>query len=267
MDKHDGRAHAALNLQYATGLQLAGDNVQLLEAVAQHGSITGAAQAVGISYRTAWQRIETLNNLATSPLVERASGGAGGGGTRLTSAGQRLLTRFRALETEHQRFLRRLSRHMSAADDTLATLGRMSMQLSARNQFHGRIETIRNGAVNAEINIDVGSGHTIGAIITEDSLARLDLHEGDDALAIIKASSVILTTDTSAATSARNCLAGTISRLQPGAVNTDVVIDLGAGKSVGAIITNTSAEQLGLAEGVAAAALFQAASVILARSA
>jgi len=52
--------------------------------------------------------------------------------------------------------------------------------------------------------------------------------------------------------------------VQPGAVNAEVVIDLGGGNSVAAIITNTSAQALQLAEGVEAAAIFKASSVILA---
>src|SRR5699024_1236649 len=127
------------------------------------------------------------------------------------------------------------------------------------------VSDIRHGAVNAEVHVAIGGDQTIVAMVTEDSLARLDFGMGDDAVAIIKASSVIVTTQSAPATSARNHLTGTIARLQPGAVNTDVVVDLAAGKSVGAIITNTSAERLGLAEGVAAGALFKASSVILAR--
>lgn len=265
MTNPTGQAEAALNLHYASGLRLASDGVRLLEAVARHGSITNAARAVGISYRTAWQRVESLNNLAATPLVERVSGGTGGGGSRVTAAGERLLEQFRALEEEHRHFLARLSARIGNANDGLETLQRIAMQTSARNQFHGRVEAIKHGAVNAEVCVGIGSGHSITAIITEDSLARLDFSNGDDAVAIVKASSIILSVEPALPTSARNHLRGSIGRLHPGAVNTDVVLDLDGGKSVGAIITNVSAERLGLAEGRPAAALFKASSVILAR--
>lgn len=265
MVDQSGQAQAALQLHYASGLQLARDGVQLLEAVATHGSITRAAKAVGISYRTAWQRIESLNNLAETPLVDRATGGAAGGGTRVTAAGQRLLAQFHALEAEHRRFLERLSTRMGDDDATVKTLGRIAMQTSARNQFHGHVTRIQHGAVNAEVHVDIGGNQTIVAIITEDSLDRLAFAEGDDAVAMIKASNVIVTTEAAVATSARNHLAGTVGRIHPGAVNTDVVIDLSGGKNVGAIVTNTSAARLGLVHGAAAGALFKASSVILAR--
>lgn len=264
MSQRNAQAEAALNLHYMSGLRLAAESVQLLEAVSAHGSITHAARAVGISYRTAWQRIESLNNLAEAPLVQRATGGSGGGGTHITHAGESLLAQYRVLEAEHQRFLERLSTHIGGEAATFETLRRIIMQTSARNQFHGRVQAVKHGAVNAEVNLAIGNDNIITAIITEDSLARLGLSEGEDALAIIKASSVIVTTEPSGPTSARNQLSGTVSRLQQGAVNTDVVLDLGGGKSVGAIITNDSAERLELAEGAPAGALFKASSVILA---
>src|SRR5699024_9702477 len=202
MAEHRGQAQAALRLHYASGLHLAAEGVRLLEAVAHYGSITHAARAVDISYRTAWQRIESRNNLAETPLVERVTGGFGGGGSRITAAGERLLAQYRALEEEHHHFLERLSARIGLADDSWQTLQRIAMQTSARNQFHGRIEAITHGAVNAEVRIDIGS-HTIAAIITEDSLARLALNIGDAAVAIVKASSIILTAESAPATSAR----------------------------------------------------------------
>lgn len=264
MTRRDAQAQATLNLHFASGLRIAVDGVALLEAIARFGSITSAASAVGISYRTAWQRVESLNNMADAPLVERAIGGAGGGGTRITAAGQRLLAQFRTLEAEHQRFLERLSACTGAESASLGTLMRLRMQTSARNQFHGRVNTIKRGAVNAEVSLGIGNDNVIVAIITAESLSRLDLCQGDEAVALIKASNVILTTEPAVPTSARNHLHGTIGRLHQGAVNTDVVVDLGGGKSVGAIITNESAGRLKLAEGAPAGALFKASSVILA---
>jgi molybdate transport system regulatory protein len=63
--------------------------------------------------------------------------------------------------------------------------------------------------------------------------------------------------------SARNQLPGMVSRIMPGAVNTEVVIELDGGGTVAAIITNSSVAELGLAKGVHAVAIFKASSVIL----
>ena len=65
--------------------------IELLRAIAEKGSITHAAKAVGISYKSAWDAIDTMNTLAGEPLVARSTGGKGGGSTQLTARGRRLV--------------------------------------------------------------------------------------------------------------------------------------------------------------------------------
>jgi molybdate transport system regulatory protein len=82
--------------------------------------------------------------------------------------------------------------------------------------------------------------------------------------ALIKSSSVIvMTAGEGVRLSARNQLAGTVARLTRGAVNAEVVIALGGGGTVAATVTDESVDTLGLAQGLAATALFKASSVIL----
>ena len=68
--------------------------VALLRAVDQHGSITQAAKAFGMSYKAAWDAIDRMNELSRTPLIERAVGGKGGGSTRLTEHGRKLIERY-----------------------------------------------------------------------------------------------------------------------------------------------------------------------------
>src|SRR5699024_3039917 len=136
---------------------------------------------------------------------------------------------------------------------------------SARNQFHGRIATLTHGAVNAEVQLDIGAGNMLTAIVTEASVERLQLAVGGDAEAIIKASSVLLAAADTAATSATNRESGQVAPLERGAGNSDVVVAIGDGKSVGAIVTSRSAEDLGLCSGASVCALIKASSVSLAR--
>lgn len=138
------------------------------------------------------------------------------------------------------------------------------MKTSARNHFEGTVTGLKTGAVNDEVVIDTGSGLKIVAIVTHESAAALGLAVGEPAFALIKASSVIVVADEgSARFSTRNRLAGTVVRVQPGAVNTEVVIELAGGAGVAAIVTNDSAERLGLAVGTPATAIFKASSVIV----
>lgn len=138
------------------------------------------------------------------------------------------------------------------------------MKTSARNQFTGPVSRIQRGAVNDEIEIQTAGSHKIVAVVTHESANGLALKEGAQAFALVKASSVIIVTGAETAHfSARNRLTGKVSRLVPGAVNTEVVIDLPGGGAVAAIITNESANALALTIGGTATAIFKASSVIV----
>lgn len=139
------------------------------------------------------------------------------------------------------------------------------MKTSARNQFPGIVKSVQKGAVNAEVILDAG-GFDIAAIITNGSVDSLGLKPGAQAIALIKAPWVILTTDENLKTSARNNLCGTVARCQEGAVNSEVVVDLPGGKSIVAIVTNESIQSMGLKVGVRVCALIKASHIILATS-
>lgn len=72
----------------------------LLELIAAEGSIAAAGRRMGMSYKRAWQLVEEMNAMFTDPLVESARGGAGGGGARLTEAGQAVLAEYRGLQCD-----------------------------------------------------------------------------------------------------------------------------------------------------------------------
>ncbi|WP_160153688.1 TOBE domain-containing protein [Microbulbifer sp. ALW1] len=236
---------------------------QLLRAIAECGSISAAAKSVGISYKTAWDRIDAMNNLASAPLVVRSAGGSQGGGTALTQMGAKVLKGFTALEAEHALFLERIGRKVREFADIAEFAGAGAMKTSARNQFRGSVIAVKPGAVNAEVILDIGAEQPLVAIITNDSITALGLEVGATAIALVKASWVILAKELGLKTSARNQLRGTVRRIEQGAVNSDVSLALGNGKTIGAIITNESVKELALAEGDEASALFKSSSVIL----
>ncbi len=71
---------------------------ELVERIAQTGSISAAARAMGMSYRRAWQLVEALNRDYRERLIDTATGGKRGGGARVTPFGQQIVARFRAME-------------------------------------------------------------------------------------------------------------------------------------------------------------------------
>jgi molybdate transport system regulatory protein len=141
---------------------------------------------------------------------------------------------------------------------------RIAMKTSPRKQFAATVRTVRSGAINDEIELQVIGRLNIVATVTRESRTELGLEVGAKAFALVKASSILLMTDAGdVRLSARNQLAGTVTRVLPGAVNTEVVLTLPGGGSVAAVVTNTSADALGLKIGAAATAVFKASSVIL----
>lgn len=240
------------------------DHLELLERIDAEGSITAAANAMGMSYKAAWEAVEAINNLSEEPLVERKTGGKKGGGTTLTQRGRRVVGAYRRLEQEREHVLKKLAEVMDDFDQYYHLIRRFDMKTSARNQFLGSIKSIKLGAINAEVVMDIGGGDMLAAVITNESVEHLGLKVGAEAYAMVKAPWVIVTTSDGFKTSARNELRGTVVRCQEGAINGEVIIELSGGKTVAAVVTNDSIKSLGLAEGVKATALIKASHVILA---
>ena len=228
--------------------RLALDQIGLLQAILETGSISAAAKSLGLSYKTAWERLERLNNLSKLPLVSRSSGGSKGGGTQLTEYGMQVIKGFTELKQHHQQFLRGLNDQLHSIDDIGGFVRHSALQASARNQFLGTVNSVLTGAVNTEVLIDITESLQLVAIVTEHSRKEMALAAGQEVLALIKASSVTLAVGANFKVSARNRFTGTITRLERGSVNSDVSIDLGDSKTLSAIITNHSAESLELAE-------------------
>lgn len=238
--------------------------VDLLAGIAEHGSITRAAKSLKMSYKSAWGAIDTMNNLAGEPLVERLTGGKGGGGTKLTRRGEQLVVNFKAIQQEHVRFIEHLGRQARGIADNFLLIRRMNLKTSARNNFFGRVRKIRRGAVNDEVELEVVGGIKIISVITCESTKELNLRAGAEAFALIKSSQIILVTDDRGAKfSARNRLKGVVSRVQTGAVNTEVIVDLPGGGTVAAVVTKESSKTLGLKKGKKVMAIFKASSVTL----
>ncbi|WP_018879517.1 winged helix-turn-helix domain-containing protein [Thioalkalivibrio sp. ALE9] len=70
----------------------------LLEAIRDKGSISAAARSVGMSYRRAWDLVETMNQSFREPVITTAKGGSGGGGAQVTEFGGTVLARYRDME-------------------------------------------------------------------------------------------------------------------------------------------------------------------------
>lgn len=263
------RLRGRLEVSTELGAFLGDTRVRLLEAIAEHGSISQAAKHVPLSYKAAWDAVDAMNNLADQPLVLRSTGGRAGGGTTLTEHGRRVVAMYRAVEAEYQQALDRLADPFADAPggDMAAfrrLLRRLSVRTSARNQFAGRVSGLREGPVDFEVLVRLDEQTELAAVVTRTSAENLNLAIGSEVIVLVKSSSLLLLTDETLRISARNRLWGTVSRIVEGPVNAEVTLALAGGRSATAVITRDSVQTLGLAPGVRACAAFKVSSVILA---
>lgn len=242
---------------------LSNQQIELLLAIKDCGSITAAARQVGISYKTAWDRIDAMNNLSDQPLVARSAGGAKGGGTQLTNFGEDILAGFSQLQEEHAAYVERLGTSLHSMSDLANFLRSTTLHTSARNQFRGQIKKVTRGEVNAEIELKISDTTSIVSHVTNESAQKMKFKKGSNAIALIKSSWIILSKELDVATSARNKLVGTVSKINKGKVNSEVSIDLGENKTLCSVITNQSVNTLKIKKGDELCALFKASSVIL----
>ncbi|RXJ91193.1 molybdenum-binding protein [Arcobacter sp. CECT 8983] len=222
--------------------------IELLFAIQKCGSISKAAKEVPMSYKKAWEAVDAMNNLSSQAVVLTEKGGKGGGGTSLTSYGENLLKTYLFLKEEQKSFLNRLKEATDIDTGTLKTIGRLAMQISARNQIVGRVDKIVSNDVSANVVIVPKSGHELFANISNDAMQSLDIKKDSEVIAIFKSINVLLSTSGDIAISARNKIEGTISSIIKDKTNSEVIINIGEGQSISSIVTTGAVKQLGLEE-------------------
>ncbi|MBQ1784870.1 MAG: TOBE domain-containing protein [Gammaproteobacteria bacterium] len=138
------------------------------------------------------------------------------------------------------------------------------MLTSARNQISAIVSAVEPGAVNSQLVLTTSQGDQVVAVVTRDSVQQLGLAPGVAVTALIKAPWVMLASDDGSRYSARNQLAGTVTTIERGAVNSMVSVKTAAGTVVVASVTNSSVSDMGLVSGSKVVALFKASHIIVA---
>lgn len=87
-----------IRVDLVPGISFGPGKADLLQGIAETGSIAAAGRRLGMSYKRAWSLVETLNGMFGAPLVSATKGGAAGGGAALTPAGEQVLARYRAIQ-------------------------------------------------------------------------------------------------------------------------------------------------------------------------
>ncbi len=196
--------------------------IEILRLVGQGGSISQAARAAGVSYKAAWQAVDTLTNLAGATLVERVVGGAGGGGARLTAAGAQLLEAARQMEDARLAVLARFS---GGAGQALSGAG---LRTSMRNQLPCVVTALKPQGPAMRVELCLRDATPLFARVTRESAELLALHPGQAVIALCKATAVKVSISSEPA-AGRNLLAGRVTRASRAAAGGEVALQLNSG--------------------------------------
>lgn len=216
-----------LKLEGALGHVAVDKRMEILRRVGQGGSISQAARDAGVSYKAAWQALDTLSNLAGASLVVRAVGGAGGGGASLTAAGVQLLAAARELEQARAQVLARIAARRGAL--TPATgLAALGLHTSMRNQLPCTVRALRLQGGAMQVELALADGSPLCSRITRESAQLLVLRPGQDVLALFKATAVTVAVQ-GKPQSGRNLLRGHATRVSRAVAGGEVSMQLEAG--------------------------------------
>ncbi len=155
---------------------------EILTAIERTGSITKAAESVGMSYKYVWDHLAEMERAAEQPIIRTQRGGrAGGGGAELTEVGKALLREYLRVEGYISEVLRD-TEYWEA----------IGLKLSARNQLRGIVREVEVGAVTARVKVEISTPVTLTAVITKDATEELKIKVGDTVKAIVKSTEVMI---------------------------------------------------------------------------
>ncbi len=227
--------------------------IEILRLVGQSGSISQAAREAGVSYKAAWQAVDTLTNLAGVALLVRAVGGFGGGGASLTPAGEQLLDAARQMEGARLEVLQRFT---GGAAQALSGTG---LRTSMRNQLPCTVEALKRQGQAVRVKLCLRDGAILHSRVTHESSELLGLHSGQSVLALCKATAVKVSMSDEPVQGS-NLLQGFVTRVSRAAAGGEVAVELSSGLQ----LVGFSGPDSGLKKRDSAVALFDESAVVIA---
>jgi len=248
-------------LNEALGHTASDKRLEVLRRVGQTGSISQAARDAGISYKAAWQAIETLTHLSGWALVDRSVGGSGGGGARITPQGLQLLALADELAQARAQVLARHGQGLPAGAVPRLNLG---LRTSMRNQLPVVVEAVRPVAAGPMVAVALRTPcqQALTSLVTRESADLLGLAPGLAVLALCKATAVAVVLaggDVAAQADTVGTLHGVVADTSPGPGPHEVALALPCGH----LWVGFAADAEGLAVGAAACGRFAPSAVVM----
>ncbi|QIL81236.1 LysR family transcriptional regulator [Diaphorobacter sp. HDW4A] len=200
--------------------------LDILRQIGELGSISKAGRAVGVSYKAAWQAVDTLTNLSGVALVERVVGGRGGGGAQLTEAGRQLLV---AAQTLRSARTQAVEQGRIQTDVHAQTAERLAVRTSMRNQWPCVVNDmdVQGQIVLVSLQATASADFRVRARITRESAELLGLGKGIAVQALCKATAVVVVAPGSGKLELENCWSGSITRISRGSLGDEISAKLG----------------------------------------
>ncbi|WP_428737992.1 TOBE domain-containing protein [Sulfurimonas sp.] len=240
---------------------LGAGRIELLEKIAQTGSINAAAKEMKMSYKAAWERINSMNELADHPIINRTIGGKGGGGTTLTEYAYELINTYKRLNELHRQFINRFSEAGDNPEHLAQILNRHFLTTSARNQILSTITQITINQIHAIISMQIAGGGTLTSSITAKSAENMHLSVGNEVYGIIKSSDISLTTQKPQEDENTNIVEGTIESILSNKTHSEVSLKINEKYALVALLPNEEAKLI--QEGQKAYALINYSKIII----
>lgn len=219
---------------------LGSGRIELLSKIQKTGSIHAAAKEMKMSYKAAWERINSMNNLADEPLITRTIGGKGGGGTVLTPYAHKLIATYNRFNELHRQFIDRFAEAGDNPQMLARILSRTFLTTSARNQIPSKISKIEFHGLNAKLSLSISGGGVIISNITAKSAQNMGLTEGSDIYAIIKSSDIAMTKEPSAPQADINILEGEVSSIENSQDSIEVSLTLNEETTLVALLNKSA---------------------------
>ncbi|MCI0467525.1 MAG: TOBE domain-containing protein [Beijerinckiaceae bacterium] len=259
-----GEIDSFLAWRSGSRLLIGRERIELLEAVAEHKSITKAAEIAGFSYKTAWDAVNAVNSILPRPAFITRTGGTHGGGAEVTEEGRRLIHTFRRLEEKLGRISTAIAAEGLEHEQDLLFWG-IGLKLSVRNTFLSEVTKVAPAPVNVEVKLRVSPSLHITAVVTNESVKELSLEPGRRCVAMVNASSIVLAQDSAAARLREpNQIMGTVIQRTDDGSCSEVAADIGEGRTIIAVVPSACADEAGAILGAHVLAAFKARHVLLA---
>lgn len=254
--KIDGRFWLSKNGENFLG----SGRIELLKRIEKTGSIHAAAKEMKMSYKAAWERIESMNKLSDEPLITKKAGGKGGGGTLLTPYAHKLIKTFERFDELHRQFIDRFAEAGDNPERLAKILSRTFLTTSARNQLPSKIEKIEFDELHADIKLSFEGGSLTSAI-TAKSTKNMGLEEGSDVYAIIKSNDIDIVNEPPKNSQNINIIEGMIEQVELSKESIEISFFVSEHVKLTALLSNRSANEFKV--GSKAYALIDKNSIII----